>query len=1010
MKGFIHAAIVRRKMTLFLVVLFTIFGVYNYIVMPKQESPDFKAPYAKITTIYPGASPEEIERQVTAKIEDMAVETPNYEEIQSFSSNSVSIVILKLDAKANPDESWDVLRRKASDLQSQLPEGVGEIDINTDLTETAGMIISMSGEKYTYEELSDYAERFRKELGKINGVSRFDINGIQDKVIQVKVNMKKLNWLKQSLEEITRLIAAQNHELPLGNLKNEDAVINVSSTGAFENQGDIENLVVGASPENSSIIRLKDIAAISVAYGDSNYKIKQNGNNAILLTGYFKQDKNIIMVGEEVEETINRLKADLPGDILFNQVLYQPETVSQSVDSFIINLLEALLLIIVIVFLGMGFRNAIITSLSIPLSIVLSFSMMALMKIEIHQISIAALIIALGMLVDNSVVVNDAIQVRIDQGEDKMAACVNGVKEVNIPILTSTLTTVGAFIPLLLLTGFAGDYIRSIPQVIIVALMSSYLVATLIIPAFAFLFLEESRKKSQKSRFRMFFTNLLNVAIKRKGLTLVITLIALIGALGLATTLGLKFFPMADTDMVYMNIYVESSTDLDETEAAVKAIEAIVAQQPEVIGYTAAIGDGLPKFFTTAPVSTPSIDYAQIMLKLDLTKGGRFKTNTYFVSHLQQLMDQSVANATVTVKELEQGDPTGAPITLKLSGDDMDKLTEITSILESELQKIPGAVNVEDNLTSKVYEFNLAIDRTKAALRGLSLYELEKEVSIALRGTRASLLKQNGEEYPIIVKSDIALKEELENMGIKSSATGEKVLIRDVAQINLSHSLPSIKKFDRELSVTIKCDVLPGYSPVEIQDTFSRNIANLDLDGVALSYEGEKQRIIEYFGDLGILAIFAILIIYGILLMQFNSFKQPLVIFMTIPLSMIGSIAGLFLFGQPLSFTALMGMVSLLGMVVNNAIVLLDFINTELDTGMALDEACVTAVEKRFRPIMLTTITTVIGLIPLILTGGELFKPLAISLMFGLMISMFLTLVVVPVTFSLVMKRRRAAS
>lgn len=1006
MKGIIYSAIARRKMTAFIVLICMIFGVYNYIMIPKQESPDFKAPYAKLMTIYPGASPEEVEKQVTMKIEDMVVEVPGYKSVQSITKNSVSIVILELDSDSDIDAAWAVLKEKAKDIQGELPEAAGEIEINTDMTETAGMIISVSGDNYTYEELTAYAEDIKKELSKIDGVARFDLDGDQDKYIRVRIDMDKLNRISLSLEDVTKILAAQNYLLPLGSLDDGEAVINVTPTGAYGAIDDIRDLIINVSGESGAVMRLRDVATIETTYKDSNYKIKQNGSPAVLLTGFFQEDKNIVLIGDEVAAKIEEMAAALPDDVLFDQVLYQPTSVEKSVNDFIMNLVEALILIIVIVFIGMGFRNAIITSLSIPLSIAISFSVMALLNIEIHQISIAALIIALGMLVDNSVVVNDAIQVRIDQGEDKLAACVHGVKEVNIPILSSTLTTVGAFIPLLLLGGTAGDYIEGIPQVVMISLMASYAVAILAIPMFGFVFLKKTEIKIKNNLFKKFFVNLLRSAMKHKAATLLFTLVIFLGSMALASTLGLKFFPMADTDMVYANITVHSATEVGETEAVAKQIEAIIAAQPEVVGYTTAIGDGLPKFYMTLPLANQSADYAQIMMKLDLSKSGRFESNTYFVAHLQSELDRAIAEASIVVKELEQGDPTGAPVTVRVSGEDTQELAEATVAIEDTLSKIPGTVNVDNNLGSRVYEFNLNVDTRKATVRGLSLYEIEKEVGIALRGVQASIYKEAGNEYPIMVESDYATKEELMNMGIESSVTGKKIVLKDVADIELADTLPSIKRDDRELSVTITSDVMPGYSAVEIQNTLTDQLDGLDLGDVQLSYKGEKDKIIEYFGNMGILSIFALLIIYAILLVQFNSFRQPFVIFMTIPLSMIGSIIGLYLFRQPLSFTALLGIVSLLGMVVNNAIVLLDYINWEIGQGIELQEACIVSVEKRFRPIMLTTITTVIGLIPLVVSGGELFRPLAISLMFGLLISMFLTLVIIPVLFSIVEKRR----
>jgi len=1006
MTRIIETIVKGRKTTIFMMVVAMIFGIYNYVVLPRQEAPDITAPYARITTLWPGASPDEVAKQVTEKIEDMTAEIPGFESVQSYSRNSASVVIVKLETEADYEASWDELRTKASILQKELPDNVSQLDINTNLVDTAGMIIAMSGEQYSYDALADMAEDLGRALAKVEGVARFEVIGKQERVIKVEVDIGKLNRYPLSLSNLSDIIAARNVVIPLGDLEDESYIINVSPAGTMETIGDLENLVLLVSPDNGSTVRLKDVATITEDYADDNSRMKQNGQNAVLLAGYFKQDRNVVEIGEEVEAVIAQERAALPADLLFDEVLFQPTTVQASVRSFIINLLEALLLIIVTVFIGMGFRNAIITSLSIPLSIAISFSFMALLDIQIHQISIAALIIALGMLVDNSVVVNDAIQVRIDRGDPRLQACMEGVREVWVPVLTSTLTTVGAFLPLLLLTGTAGDYIRSIPQVVIISLSASYVSAVFLLPVFAFLFLRPTREHPHAHRIRGWIVGVLDKAMKRPAIPLLLAFLAFLGALGLATTLGLRFFPMADTDMVYMNVTVDSAIHLDETEAVVKRLETILSEQPEVLQYTAAIGDGLPKFYTTLAPASASKDFAQIMMQVDLDKGGRFPSNAWLVSHLQSLMDAAVPQAAVTVKELEQGDPTGAPVTVKLTGEDMETLAAATATVRGKLEKQPGTMNVDDNLSADILQYELRMDAVQASMRGLSLYEVQRETGIALRGVEASVFKETGVEVPIIVAGKVPSKEALENLSILSAATGRKVLLKELAEINLVTSTPVIKRDDRELSVTVTSDVKPGYSAVDIQNAFAEEVSGIDLGDVGVSYKGEKEKILEYFGDLGILSIFALLIIFAILLVQFNSFTQPFIIFATIPLSLIGSIIGLRLFNQPISFTAMLGMVSLLGMVVNNAIVLIDYINTELQEGIHIRQACLIAVEKRLRPILLTTITTVIGLIPLVITGGELFQPLAISLMFGLMVSMVLTLVIVPVTFSVVEKKR----
>ncbi|OGO78153.1 MAG: hypothetical protein A2Y23_12260 [Clostridiales bacterium GWB2_37_7] len=1001
-KGIIYAAIKERKVTLFLAALIMIGGLYSYYIVPKQENPEITPAYAIITAVYPGASPEDVEKLITSKIEDEVAELEGYEHSESQSRNSLSVVVLKLNQGTDIEKVWPDLRQRMEDLQPDLPVEVQKIQINTDVTETAGIIISMSGEKYSYEELADYAESFKKELSEIDGISRFDISGKQEKEVKVEIDIEQLNYYKLSLEDIVQILKMQNIEIPSGEIKYDGGRFNVRASGTFKGLKEIENTIIAGSEETGAVVRLKDIAKVYMELEDSNYHIKQNGSNAILLTGFFQQDKNIVLIGKDVEKKIDELKKDLPEDIQFDQVLYQPKDVEKAVNNFIINLIEGIIFVIAVVFIGMGLRNAVIVSMAIPLSILATFLAMRLLSVEIHQISITALIISLGMLVDNAIVVSDAIQVRIDQDQDRMKACVEGVKEVAIPVLTSTLTTVAAFIPLITLPSIAGEYIRSLPIIVMVSLSASYLVALFVTPTMAYLFFKKSITKENKFRIRKFFDHLLHIGMAKRKTTIAAAFLALGLSMILAAQLGLQFFPKADTNILYIDMRTESSTDINKTEALVEQVAKILKEQEEVLSDTAAIGDGLPKFYNTLPIYTRSQDFAQVMIRLDLKKGSRFKSNTAFADYLQEVLDSQIVGGTATVKELEQGEPIGAPVRIRVTGEDMEQLEASARKISQHLSTIDGTINVDDDFTDKSYEFYVDIDGEKASYFGITKYDVQKEINIALMGRKASVFREAGNEYDIIVRSNIASTEDLGNMAVKSSMTGNKILLKEVADIRLISEVPNIKKYDRDKAVMIYSDVKLGYSSVKIQDQLKEGLKGLELGDVEVVFDGETEKIVEHFGNIGISSVFAILLVYGILLIQFNSFIQPLIILLTIPLSVIGSILGLFLFKQPLSFTGLLGIVSLLGIVVNNAIVLIDFINSERNQGKDIKKACLDAVDKRFRPIMLSTTTTVIGLTPLVFSESQLFRPMSIALMSGLMVSTLLTLVIIPIAYHVV--------
>lgn len=1001
-KGVIYAAIKHRKITLFTVMLLMVFGLYNYYMLPRQEYPDINPPVALITTVYPGASPVDVEKLVTSKVEDELTEISGYDYSNSISKNSLSIVVLRLDKNADIDKAWDELRQKMDDLQDELPQGCGTININTDVVDTAGMLISISGEKYSYEELAAYAEELRDALSDVDGVARFNIVGKQEKEVKVTVDPYKLNYYGLSMGDLENLLISQNIEIPSGQINDGSIKINVSTPGTYQSVSEIENSIIAVSKENASTARLKDIASVTMDLEESNYKIKHNGRNAVLLAGYFKENKNVVLVGKDVQKIIDAFEKRLPQDIEFDRVLFEPADIESSINSFIINLLEGIIFVVVIVFLSMGFRNALIVSMAIPLSMISTFTIMRFADIKLHQVSVASLIIALGMLVDNAIVVSDAIQVRLDRGQDKMEACVSGFKEVAIPVLTSTLTTVGAFIPLLMLPSVSGEYVKSIPQIVIISLSASYLVSILVTPTMAYIFFKPGAADKPTHRLKHFFDNLLKLGMRKKKTVVALAFAAFLTAVLAATTLGLQFFPKADKNILYVDVRTEHDSDIEKTERLMIEVEKLLKEEKEVTSLTAAIGDGLPKFYNAMPLYTRSQDFGQFMVRVDLKKGGRFRNNSELTSFLQKKLDSSLSGGTATVKELEQGDPVGAPITVRIAGKDIERLGEAADEIRNILGTIPGTINIDDDFEDRIYEFKVDIDSDKAAIYGISKYDIQREINLVLQGKAVSVFRKSGKEYDILLKGNIESKEDLENFRIKSSLTGNKVLLKELAEVKLDSELPSIKKYDRDLCVSVYSDVQPGFSAANIEKQLKAELKKLKLEDLEITYGGEMSKINQYFGDLGSSSIFAALVIFAILLVQFESFLQPLIIMLTIPLSVIGSVAGLLIFRQPLSFTGLLGVVSLLGIVVNNAIVLIDYINDERRQGKTIEVACMDAVNMRFRPIMLTTTTTVIGLIPLIFSGSQLFTPLSVALMFGLMFSTLLTLVVIPVVYSIV--------
>lgn len=1002
MNKLIRVAINERKVTFLLSLMIFVYGFYAYYFMPKQENPDTSSPTAQIITIFPGATASEVEELVTKKIEDELASLDGVEYITSYSNPNVSVAIVTLNYDVDYDEQWASMRVKLDAIKKELPSNVMDYQINTDLTTSAGIILSLSSNRYTYEQLADYAETYKQKLEHVSGVKRITVEGAPQKDIVVSVETDKLNHMALSIKDIYDLIQAQNLSIPAGALDTPNGKISITSPSGFEDIRDIENLIVFGSKENGSLVRLKDIASVNFEYKKNAQSFKQGEDNAILLTVYFDENQNIVLIGEEVRKTIDTLNDQLPMDLGIREVLFQPEEVSKSIESFIINLLQGIGFVVLVVLVGMGLRNALVVSATIPLSIMMTLIMMQVLHIDLQQMSIAALIIALGMLVDNSIVISDAVQLKIDSGMEVKQACYEGTTEQSIPILTSTLTTVVAFAPLMMLPGEAGEFAKSLPQVVIIALIASYIVAMLVTPAIAsVMFKNKNKPDAHKNRIRHFFENGIKGAIKMPKLSIFLIIIILgLTAYGIMF-LSVELFPYADKDIVYIDVYAEKSGDIEYTEQLMTELRELIKDEPEIISIDSAIGGGFPKFYLTVGVRPPSDNYGQLLIEVDLSQSDRFGTRQELAYYLQSLCDEKLTGGTATVNLIEINQP-GPAVDIKISGEYREDVNRVAKEIYNYMLTDPATINVKNDIANYVYQYKIDVDDDKATTFGLTNYDIQFQTTLAINGMTSSILQSGANQYEIVVKSDIKTIDDLQNLGIKSSIMDTKVLTKQFSTVSLNKELSSIKRHNRSASASVSSNVRPGYTTTDMQNTIETSLLpTLDLDGVEISFGGDQEIFDKYISGLLGAALFAVVLIYIILLIQFNSMLQPFIILVTVPLSIIGSVVILLIFKQNVTFTVGLGVASLIGVVVNNAILLIEHINRERKLGNSVYEACINSVSRRFRPIMLTTTTTVIGLVPMALSGSSFFSPMAMALMGGLMISTLLTLIVIPLIYKI---------
>lgn len=1046
MYKFIEKAIEHRRITLFLTAIIVTIGVYAYYLLPRQESPKVTAPAALIITPYPGASANDVRDLVTKKIEDEVQELDGYDYCKGVSKENVSVVTVLFTSETDNDTAMQDVRNAVSDVQDKLPDGAYASTVNTDLAKSAGILISISGSNYTYDQLESFGDRFKKKLRGIDGISKTELVGKLNKEVKVDLDIARLNQLKLSIEDVCKILAAQNAQIPSGSIDYRQGKLTVYTPGNYTSVDDIRNTIISVSSDSGVVTRLKDIASVTMATEDGTQKIKADGHNAVLLTGYFVDNKNVVIVGRDVRKAIDEVKATLPPDLKITEVVYQPDAVSDSTNEFMLHLLIGIVLVLGAVFLAMGTRNALVVSAAIPLSILFTFIMMYLNGIQIHKVSLVAMIVALGILVDDAIVVADNIQARIDSGDEPLLAAYNGAARCTIPNLSATTAIIVAFAPLLGVPGTVGQFLYALPWVVIVSVAASYFAAMLVIPSMMVAFPGGKREQHriEEGPIRLFFQKLLQLGLQHKKQTVFYATAVLVIVLILVLPrLTSQFFPYVDKDIFYIQINAEKAGDINATEKLADEVARLVKTVPEVTACTESVGDGLPKFYVTMMPPTPADDYAMIAVKFDLDRGTlpasqaalteslqtladryagagkysirlpelnlgtgrRFHSNVELAGYLQSMLNQNISGGKCKVKLLEYALPTDAKVVVRVTGDDIRELNQVSRTLEKKISEVTGATNIRDNWDPDSLQLHIDLDEDKASSLGISKYDVQKEINMALYGYNASVYRKNGSEYNIRVKSDIKDAARLENFAIKSSLTGHKIPLKEFATITYSAKTNTINTYDGDLAVSILADPLPGYDGSMIENRIESDVLpKIDLAGTKVIFAGEREDIKKNFTTMGILAVIAIFGLYIILLLIFNSFKQPLIIMTTVPLSLIGALLGLFIFQKPMSFTAFLGIIALVGLVVKNGILLVDFINEERNNGLPVDEACTVGVSRRFNAVIISALTVILALIPLAISGSSLFSPMAVALMSGLTIATFLTMVVVPVVYSMVEK------
>lgn len=991
------------------VLIVLIGGMMSFWGLGQLEDPPFTIKDAIIVTTYPGATAMEVEEEVTYPIEKAIQALPYVDYIVSLSTPGMSQITVTMTNIYGPDELpqiWDELRRKVGDMQSQLPPGTGTPLVNDDFGDVFGVMLMASGDSYNYKDLSDYVDYVKREIELVPGVGKVTTAGQQQEQVFIEISLDKIATFQIDPAYINQLLNSQNMVVDSGNIRIAGENLILRPTGAFHSVEELGELIIPGTSGNK-LIYLKDIAKISRGFQEiPTNTISHNGGEAINIGISFSEGVNVVEIGKAVNEKIAEIDYARPAGMTLEVMYNQPDEVDKSVRAFVLNLLSAVAIVIVVLLLFMGLKSGILIGLILFLTCLGTFILMKQAEIELQRISLGALIIALGMLVDNAIVVVEGILMGRQRGLTTLEAAKAIVGQTMWPLLGATIIAITAFAPIGLSPDSTGEFAGSLFWVLLFSLLFSWVTAITITPFFAQLFFGKEGEKQEgevkdpyQGAFFVLYKRLLNICLRFRWLTVTSIAIIFVLSIGGFGYVKQSFFPPSSTPIFLVDVWMPEGTDIRETRSAVTGMEQLARNFEQVEFVSTSVGKGFQRFMLTYAPEKNYSSYAQIAVRTD-----SFESMAPTMSSFRAQIENDYPQAQFKFKRLEIGPSTDAKIEARLQGSDPDQLRAIATQVIEIFNATPGTVNVRHDWRERVKYIAPDYNETQGRRLGISKRDVEDTLNFAFAGITMGLYREGTKLLPIIARlpdEERVSIESLNSLRIWSPALAAYIPMQQVVNgFDVKFEDPIIQRRDKKRTLTIFADADFEFDilPAELFMQVKEQVEALELPpGYELEWGGEY----ESSGDAST-ALFAslpmgFLIMFLITVFLFNSVRKPLVIWACVPLSMIGITLGLLVMGVPFGFMALLAMLSLSGMLLKNGIVLLDQINLDIEEGKEPFQAVFESTVSRVRPVSMAAITTILGMLPLI--SDPFFESMAAVIMFGLGVATILTLIIVPVLY-----------
>ncbi|HEX6707970.1 MAG TPA: efflux RND transporter permease subunit [Albitalea sp.] len=998
-------ALEHQQMVVFLLFLLSLAGVFAYGHLGQKEDPEFTVKTMIVQAYWPGASAQQVAEQVTDKLEKKLQEVAEVDYTSSYSKPGVTQIKVNLRESTSPQavpDVWYQVRKKLGDIHTTLPQGVRGPFFNDEFGDTFGNLYAITGDGFGYAQLRDIADAARNEFLRVGDVNKVELSGAQDEKIYVEASNAKLASLGISPELIASTLASANSVQAAGTVQTSAEQVRLTVSGEFDSVESIRNIGIRAGER---VFRLGDIAEVRRGVVDpASTKMRFNGQEAIGLAVSMRKGGDVIRLGEQLVATVKRVQASLPVGVQIHAVSDQPRVVEESVHEFKKSLLEAVAIVLLVSFFSLGMRTGLVVALCIPLVLALTFLVMYMLGIELQRISLGALIIALGLLVDDAIIAVEMMALKLEQGWDRFRAATYAYTATAFPMLTGTLITAAGFLPVGFAKSGSGEYVFSLFQVVGISLILSWIVAVLFTPYIGFKLLKEHKDAAHDDEEAVYrrgfyakFRTFVDACLVRRKLVIGVTGAAFAGSIALFAVVPQQFFPASDRPELMVDLWMPQSATFEASQREVMALEARLKQDPDVVAVTSYIGSGSPRFYLPLDVQTPNLNLGEMMV---MTHGGEARERV--LAKVQKMFDDDFPLVRGRVNRLENGPPVGYPVQFRVYGNENGQVQAIAEKVAGILRADPHIRRVNQDWGERIKRVRVDVDQDKARQLGISSHQIQGALQSSLSGTSVTQYREADKDIDVVARLVAPERTDLNNLKDAKIylRDGKFVPVSQVARLSLDSEDSVLWRRNRVPTITVRADVSGAEGPDVTRSLKPRmeELAKTLPLGYGIDVGGALESSSKARGSIFAVMPLMLVVVLVLLMLQLQDIKKMALVLLTAPLGMIGVSATLAAFRIPFGFVAMLGVIALAGMIIRNSVILVVQIDHDVKAGASLWHAIVESAVRRLRPIVLTALAAILAMVPL--THSVFWGPMAWAIMGGLFVATLLTLVFLPALYA----------